>query len=118
MDLVGHLGKVYDKIFSESLMYMILTLKLTAQLELLKQLTIKHLEKEYLYPNNSLWIVLEVSITLVVMVDFLLKHLNTSNIMVGLTQRRLILILAKTVAANSQLKTLVYEFLTLSTSPR
>lgn len=132
VDLAGHSGKVYmttDKICSvisplrtqdQNLSVMNLSVIYdqsftSARLELLKQLIIKHLEKKYLCPNNSLWIVLELSITLVVMVDFLLKLLNTLNTMVGSTQRMLILTLAKTVAATSQLKTSVYTFLILST---
>jgi len=123
VDLVGHLGKVYDKILSVRFLHVskitdmydpILT---SAQLELLKQLTIKHLEKEYLCPSNSLWIVLVLSITLVVMVDFLLKPLNTLNTTVGSTRRRLILTPEKTVAANFQRKTSVYKSVTLSTLP-
>jgi len=86
-----------------------------AQLELLRQLTIRHLEKEFLSLSNSLWIVLELSITMVAMVAFLLKPLNTSNPTVASTQRKLILIPVKMKPANFQLKTLVYKSSTQST---
>ena len=50
-----------------------------ARQELLRQHIIKHLEKAFLSPSNSLWIVLELSTTLAATVAFLPKPLNTSN---------------------------------------
>ncbi|CAL9216348.1 unnamed protein product [Arabidopsis halleri] len=56
--------------------------------------------EEYLSLSNSLWIVLERSITMAAMVAFLLKPLNTSNPTVASTQSKLILIPVEMKPAN------------------
>ena len=86
-------------------------------LELLRQLTIRHLGKESLFLSSSLWTVLEPLITLVAVVGCHPKPLNTSNITVALIQRRHTLTREKMVYANSHLKMLVSKSLTLSTLP-
>lgn len=129
VDLAGHSGKTNDQdtnicLILVGFFYVNLKVKTVchminictaAQLELLRQLTIRHLEKEYLSLSNSLWIVLELSITMAAMVAFLLKPLNTLNPTVASTQRKLILTPGKMEPANFQRKTSVYKSSTQST---
>ena len=88
----------------------------TVLLERLRQLITKHLEKEYPSLSSSLWIVLELSITMAAMVAFLPKPLNTSNPTAASTQRKLILTPVKMEPASILLRTSVYKSLTQSTS--
>lgn len=77
----------------------------------------RHLGREYLCQSSSLLIVLELLITLDAVVAYHPKHLNTSNTMGALILKAHILTPQKMVPANSQLKTSVSKFLTLSTLP-